>query len=34
VAAAALNDPRDLVRRLLRHLFEATTDRDEYDPFA
>jgi hypothetical protein len=33
VAAAQLIDPRDLVRDLLRHLFDATTARDDYDPF-
>jgi hypothetical protein len=33
VAAARLHDPRDLVRQLLRHLFEATTMREDYDPF-
>jgi hypothetical protein len=33
VAAAELDDPRPLVRRLLRHLFEATTGRDNFEPF-
>jgi len=28
-----MHDPRDLVRQLLRHLFEATTMREDYDAF-
>jgi hypothetical protein len=34
VSAAELDDPVPLVRRLLRNLFEATTGREDYDPFA
>jgi hypothetical protein len=34
VAAAELADPQAVARRMLRHLFEATTGQDEFDPFA
>ncbi len=33
VAAAELDDPETVARRLLRHLFEATTGHDDFDPF-
>jgi hypothetical protein len=34
VAAAELDDPRTVARRMLRHLFEATTGQEDFDPFA
>lgn len=34
VAAAELDDPATIARRMLRHLFEATTRREDFDPFA
>jgi hypothetical protein len=33
-AAAELDQPEDIARRFLRHLFEATTHREDFDPFA
>lgn len=33
VAASELLDSEPTVRRMLRHLFEATTGRDDFDPF-
>ena len=34
VAASELLDLQTIARRMLRHLFEATTGRDDFDPFA
>jgi hypothetical protein len=34
VAAAELIEPEDTIRSLLRHLFDATTGREVFDPFA
>lgn len=34
VAAGTLREPKHLVRDMLRHLFEATTGRDDFDPFS
>jgi hypothetical protein len=34
VAAAELVEPEPVARRMLRHLFEAVTREDDFDPFA
>jgi hypothetical protein len=34
IAAAELADPATVARRVLRHLFEATSRREDFDPFA
>lgn len=33
LAAAELDEPQNLARDMLRPLFEATTRRDDFDPF-
>jgi hypothetical protein len=33
VSASELAEPRDVVKRLIRHLFESTTGTVDFDPF-